>query len=147
MYFHIKQDKENLSKYFPLKCKCEKTTGIGNGVILKFNSFYLKIYESNGGYIVQGYRYNSSNVRFRYDIPSKEFSSWASQFNNEGVFEYYCMKNKNENDVVFPCPDKSGYTQAFSTLNECFYCKKKNTCDIYSTMLDEVNDIKKSGDL
>lgn len=41
--------------------------------------------------------------------------------------------------VKFPCPENHKHT----TVNDCFtYCKKHETCDIYATMLDEVNDMK-----
>jgi len=50
------------------------------------------------------------------------------------------MNNENEyysydRNLKFHCPENHKLTQV--DYCQC-YCKKKNTCDIYATMLDEI---------
>ena len=45
------------------------------------------------------------------------------------------------NKFTFPCPYKEYKNIAINyCINEC---KNKNNCDIFSTMLDEANDVQK----
>lgn len=72
----------DLAKLFPWHCSCVKTRGTQEGTILKFPTYYLKIYDGKNGnsYIVQGYRYDSGNPIFTDNIPVSKMREYASKF-------------------------------------------------------------------
>lgn len=75
-------DKSYLAKLFKQPCTCFQTSGTQEGTILKFATFYLKIYddEDNNSYNVQGYRYNSP-VRIIDDhVPVNKMREYAAKF-------------------------------------------------------------------
>lgn len=78
-------DKSELKDLFPLPCTLVETRGIGNGIILKFKTFYLKIYDDpkEDSYIVKGFRYTESNPVFEDNIRTNRFREYASQFKRE----------------------------------------------------------------
>lgn len=51
-----------ISQYFTLDHEVVETTGFGNGLVIKFNTFYLKIYDDirNSCHIIEGYLYDHS---------------------------------------------------------------------------------------
>ena len=55
--------KDQLSSYFPYPCEIIPTTGIGGGVIVKFETFYLKIYNdiNENHYIIEEYQYGNES--------------------------------------------------------------------------------------
>lgn len=74
-------DKSNLVELFKQPCEKIQTTGTQEGIILKFQSFYLKIYDDHDeSYIVQGYRYNASVPMFVDKVSAKEFRRYAASF-------------------------------------------------------------------
>lgn len=57
------------------------TRGTEEGVILKYNCFYLKVYNNTSeNYIVQGYRYGDETPRFEDNVPLTRMMDYASQF-------------------------------------------------------------------
>lgn len=75
-------DKSNLAELFRQPCTSIQTTGTQEGVILKFRSFYLKIYDDNreDGYIVEGYRYFHNSPLFCDKVPVTQMRSYAAKF-------------------------------------------------------------------
>lgn len=79
----FRSDISYLKDYFPLPCECIRTTGIGDGIILKFNTFYLKIYNSEkcpGHYDIEGYLYDNSVRVYLAIVPEVQMKSFASEF-------------------------------------------------------------------
>lgn len=77
-----KADKSYLADLFKQPCTCVQTSGTQEGTILKFATFYLKIYddEDNASYNVQGYRYNSPMRIFDDHVPANKMREYASRF-------------------------------------------------------------------
>lgn len=75
-------DKNDLASLFPIPCEANDTTGIGDGVILRFKTFYLKIYDYPGGdsWAIQGFIYGYPNPIFVHRVPYHQMRSYASQF-------------------------------------------------------------------
>lgn len=75
-------DKTNLVELFNQPCTCVQTRGTQEGIILKFHSFYLKIYDdtSEDLYIVTGYRYGNDTPIFCDRVHSYEMRDYASKF-------------------------------------------------------------------
>lgn len=74
-------DKNELYKLFPLPCESIETTGEGDGIILKFNTFYLKIYDGQmDEYIIKGYRYNTQIPVFEDVVKYVDIRRYASMF-------------------------------------------------------------------
>lgn len=65
-------DHLKLKSYFREPCETVDTSGTGQGVIVKFTDFYLKVYEDD-----QGYSYTIKWYKYGKDIPFKV--SCASQ--------------------------------------------------------------------
>lgn len=78
-------DKDELYEMFPLPCRCFETRGFEDGMILRFKTFYLKIYdhECEDSYIIKGYRYNEQNPVFEETIESIHMREFAAQFTQE----------------------------------------------------------------
>lgn len=133
----ININKNELYKLFPLPCESIETTGEGDGIILKFKTFYLKIYDGKmDEYIVKGYRYNTQIPVFEDIIKSINMRRYASMFR----FDNYLNNIKYSKgidimkcNINFPCP-KNGH---IVDITYCIGCPNSVTCDIYSTMLDE----------
>lgn len=86
----VSTDKDDLPSLFPLPCQYSETRGIGDGCILKFKTFYLKIYddEPKNGYIIQGYHYNKKGIVFEDRVPINQIKKYASQFNKEDYLRW-----------------------------------------------------------
>lgn len=85
-------DKYELHKLFPLKCTMSfQTNGIQDGMVIRFKTFYFKIYDhrSEYAYIVKGYRYTHMNPVFIETIPVSKFMEFASMFNREDYLSRY----------------------------------------------------------
>lgn len=78
-------DKDDLYKLFPLPSKSFTTRGMHIGIIIKFQTFYLKIYdhESENAYMIQGYRYHEQDPVFEKDVHAFQLREFASQFTQE----------------------------------------------------------------
>lgn len=79
---HVRSDKDLIPTYFKYHCEVIKTRGTQEGMILKFATFYLKIYDDNveNTYIVEGYRYDNSGLVFRDIVPANQMREYASRF-------------------------------------------------------------------
>lgn len=75
-------DKRYLAKLFKRPCKCFQTSGTQEGTILKFATFYLKIYddETNNSYNVQGYRYDSPMRILDDHVSANMMREYAAKF-------------------------------------------------------------------
>jgi hypothetical protein len=82
-------DINDISRHFKLKHTCIETAGIGDGVIIKFKTFYLKIYEdiSGGIYDISKYMYNCSDPSKTWKIPHKHFKHFAKSFSEKYKYE------------------------------------------------------------
>lgn len=82
----VSTEKSELPNYFPLPCTAINTTGMQLGIILKFRTFYLKIYDSDkvqNSYIVEGWLYNNPRRVFEDVISVNRIREYALQFNRE----------------------------------------------------------------
>lgn len=75
-------DKNNLAELFNKPCECIQTRGTQQGIILKFTTFYLKIYDSDeeDSYIVEGYKYGINSAIFTDIVPTNKMRSYAAKF-------------------------------------------------------------------
>jgi len=78
-------DKSNLHELFPLPSKSIETRGTNMGVILRFQTFYLKIYDDVGidGYRIKGYRYHEQHPVFDVVVPAFQLREFGMQFDRE----------------------------------------------------------------
>ena len=61
------------------------TSGTEEGVILKYHSFYLKIYNNSiEEYTIYGYCYGDEVPRFTDNIPLNRMRTYGSQFKKYG---------------------------------------------------------------
>jgi hypothetical protein len=69
---------------FPLPNQSSQIGVIANGIIIKFNTFYLKIYDYDKSedycYKVMGYLYQDDRLIFEDIVSCKQFKMYASQF-------------------------------------------------------------------
>ncbi len=77
-------DHDELYSCFRTPCvHISDTTGIGDGVIIRFAEFYIKIYDDpdDFAYKIYHYRYGNPNP-FRFDhIKSQDLKKWAKSLN------------------------------------------------------------------
>jgi hypothetical protein len=76
---------ENLLRQLPIQGEIVPTTGIGFGVIVRFKTFYLKVYDEKRGsaYRVSGYLYDGNAKVWEYSIPYNQFDRLASQLTED----------------------------------------------------------------
>ena len=83
----MNNDKGWIQSLFPMHSTAIHTTGgICDGLILKFKSFYLKIYDADGDnprYLIQGYRYGEDDPVFEDYVNRSDMRKYANQFNIE----------------------------------------------------------------
>lgn len=82
MTVYLKSNKDEIASYFKYPCEVIRTRGTQEGMILKFATFYLKIYDDNveNLYIIEGYRYDSSGIIFQDKVPATQMREYASRF-------------------------------------------------------------------
>lgn len=76
---------EEILSYFKNVKGVMRTTGTGEGLIVKFATFYLKIYQGEHGsdYLVQHFKYNN-NQAYRFDtVPANEMRLYARSLRTE----------------------------------------------------------------
>lgn len=86
-------DHEWIQSLFPMRSRMIRTTGgISDGVIFRFRSFYLKVYNTDSTldeYTIQGFRYYSDNPVFEDCVKRSEMRKYCSQFNVE---DFLCRR-------------------------------------------------------
>lgn len=85
-------DKYELYTMFPIRATASfQTTGVQDGMVIRFRTFYLKIYDhqSDYAYIVEGYRYHQMNPVFIDTIPVSKFRNFAAMFDREDYLSKY----------------------------------------------------------
>ena len=89
--------KEHLQELFPLPSTLVPTRGTQLGIILRFRTFYLKIYDADkeNAYLIQGFRYHEQTPVFRENVASFQIRKFASQFTQED----YLIRFQNLSDV------------------------------------------------
>jgi len=92
-------DKDHLHEMFPLPSTSYQTSGTQLGVILRFKTFYLKIYDDDveDSYIIHGYRYKESIPVFVKNISWFKLREFANQFTKED----YLNSFQQPNDDIF----------------------------------------------
>lgn len=78
-------DKSTIHEVFPLPSLNIPTRGTNMGVILRFKTFYLKVYDDTGedGFLIKGYRYRKQIPVFEYIVLTKDLRRFAAQFTRE----------------------------------------------------------------
>lgn len=73
-------DKNQLQSYFPQATHIFRTSGTREGTIIKFNTFYLKIYDDDkeDTYIVEIYRYGCNDPVMIDSVPLKNMREYAA---------------------------------------------------------------------
>ncbi len=82
----LAQNKEDLYKFFPIPSIDNfATSGYSDGHIIKFKTFYLKIYDIDGemSYKVFGFDLIDSEPVFKAIVPMNEFREFASKFTSD----------------------------------------------------------------
>lgn len=77
---------DDLAKLFPLTALASfRTDGVQDGIVIRFKTFYLKIYDdaTNYAYDVKGYRYNDAVPVFEENVPIAKFKAFARGFSHE----------------------------------------------------------------
>lgn len=79
---YVIDNKDQIASYFKFPCEVIKTRGTQEGMILKFATFYLKIYDDNveNTYIVEGYRYDCPALIFRDVVAANRMREYAERF-------------------------------------------------------------------
>ena len=87
---------EDLHKLFELRPIQIRTRGTEAGIILRFRTFYLKIYDAEveQSYAVFGFRYHEKNPVFKEIVPASKFGDFAHQFNKEDYLNRYTQDNR-----------------------------------------------------
>ena len=73
---------EELLKTFPIPGNVIPLTGIGGGYLVKFETFYLKVYDdqTTSAYVVEGYLYGENQLPTReFLIPYNQFREFSDQ--------------------------------------------------------------------
>ena len=75
-------DIDKISQYFKLDHEVIETTGIGHGVVIKFKTFYLKIYDdiNHGHYDIEEYNYTITTPVKKWEITYCKFKRFAESF-------------------------------------------------------------------
>lgn len=89
---------DELHELFLLPCESVLTNGISYGVVLKFKTFYLKIYNdaSSSGYIIQAYLYHKTNPVYIDKIEWTRFREYARQYTEEDYLRGMIMIHSHE---------------------------------------------------
>ena len=97
-------NRDDLHKLFPLPSKSFQTDGIQDGVVIRFETFYLKIYDDRYKYAydVKGYKYNETNPVFEETVSVSNFRNFASQFKHEDYLHGY-HKHSCSSRNCMPC--------------------------------------------
>jgi hypothetical protein len=74
---------DNIEQMFPIPCYGFITRGLRDGIILRFKTFYLKIYDEDKSYNIQGYRYNEDASVFNIIIHENQFRDFCLKFRKE----------------------------------------------------------------
>lgn len=85
MYCQPPKYTQELADMFPLQCELVEATGISDGIILKFKTFYLKIYNDKkmNGYVIQGFLYGKQNPVIIDRVKETQMRAYAAQFTME----------------------------------------------------------------
>lgn len=79
---YLRANDNQLANYFK-HCNCEiiETSGINDGTILKFDTFYLKIYdaENSSTYNIQKYMYGCNQPVSVDDVPYNRMREYISR--------------------------------------------------------------------
>ena len=84
-------DKNELANYFPGAYSIFHTTGTKEGVILKFDTFYLKIYdddECEDSYRIEIYKYGCQGPIVFTSVPYNRMREYASRFRKTAILNY-----------------------------------------------------------
>lgn len=102
-------NRDDLHKLFPLPLTSAQTSGVQDGVIVRFRTFYLKIYDDRYEYAynIQGYRYNETNPVFEEKVRISKFKRFASQFIHEdylhGYHKHPCWNHHHHHHKMREC--------------------------------------------
>lgn len=83
-------DNGDIDKLFPISpVESFRTTGQQLGQVIKFRTFYLKIYDEDiNNYHIEGYLYGSDRV-FTEVIKRRDMRRWAAQFTRDDYLSRY----------------------------------------------------------
>lgn len=96
MQFYNLDDKTGIAELFPLPCDIVITSGSQEGVILKFKTYYLKIYEDRESYYVEGYLYQDPKPTTIDTVSRHRMREFASMFRHDDYLSGYklaCIRN------------------------------------------------------
>lgn len=81
----VTSNEESLQQMFILPSTLIRTSGTQEGIVLKFKTFYLKIYDGDGeeSYLVKGFRYKNPKPIIEETIKTSDFRRYARKFDRE----------------------------------------------------------------
>ena len=90
-------DPDEISKYFPIWTDSNKAvvpTGFDSGIILRFKTFYLKIYDDqkSSGYNVIGCLYDTITPKVTWEVPYNDLQEFGSRFTHDNYLNDFCCK-------------------------------------------------------
>ena len=76
---------DQMKDYFPYALSFLPTGGIGHGILVKFRTFYLKIYNHGreNAYVTEGWVYHHDAPVFVHSIPYNQFGAFAEQMDKD----------------------------------------------------------------
>ena len=91
-------DKSNIHDIFPLPSQNIPTRGTNMGVILRFKTFYLKIYDDTGedAYLIKGFLYHRPNPLFEEIVLARDLRTFAALFTREDYLKTFLIYHKRK---------------------------------------------------
>ena len=92
---------DEIPSLFPIPNQSFQIGIISDGIIIKFNTFYLKIYNYTESedycYKVMGYLYQDDRLVFEDIVSCKQFKMYASQFTHDDWLYTFMQYRNNHN--------------------------------------------------
>lgn len=82
-------DLMSIGDRFKIPCKTIATGNVEFGVVLRFKTFYLKIYNSGkeNGFDVSGFRLWDPEPKFKFVIPYHQFQEFVDQITEDNYLD------------------------------------------------------------
>ena len=79
----------SLGEFFSIPCSTIPTGHVNNGIVLRFKTFYLKVYNSDkeNSFEIHGYRLWDVEAKFVYTIPYHQFEDFAKQITRDNYLD------------------------------------------------------------
>lgn len=84
-------DMGHIAEMFPLPSTVVSTSGNMKGIIIRFKTFYFKVYQANfeNTFNFQGFRYNEHNPVVDENVRRADLRAFAAMFNEHDYLEKF----------------------------------------------------------